>query len=137
MRRNERGFSYLEILLALTNFGIGFAALLSLNTVIGDRNAITQEMTAATLIGHNQMEALKLQGYNALIDGGTAVDGSAGPLDATGTAKSSGAYTVKWDIQNNVPSTNLKRILLTVSWLADNGKQKKIILDTVISNVIP
>lgn len=135
-RRAETGFSYLEVLLALANFAIGFAALASLSSVVGERNQSAMEIAAATLIAETQLERLKLVGYDGLTDTGS-IDGSLGPLDSQGNSSASGRYTVTWDVRSGVPMASARTVVVQVSWTTDARRARTVTLQTVLTDVSP
>lgn len=138
MKRNvlsigEFGFSYPEILVALCTFAIGMAGLLSLDSFSARCNAVARQTRAATLIGQNILEELRLEGYDALTDAGP-VDGTLGPLDANGQLSASGKYNVQWDVQQDTPVSGTKLVAVEVSWQSAAVSNKRVTLQTVFRN---
>jgi prepilin-type N-terminal cleavage/methylation domain-containing protein len=131
-RGTHRGFTFLEILISLAIVTVGFATMMGLASEISTRNLEARELAAATLIAHNQMEALKLEGYPAL--NGT---GGAGPLDALGESAPGGRYSVAWEVRKDVPTPGVKQIQVVVQWTSATSRPKQVTLQTVVSHVVP
>jgi len=132
---SESGFSYLEILLALANFAIGFAALLSLNTVVSERNVTSEEIAIATVLAQNELEVLKLTGYDALVDAGVP-DGMLGPMNGQGVAVATGKFTLTWDITADTPMAGVKKVQVAVQWVDPQSKTRVVTLNTLVTDAL-
>lgn len=121
---NERGFSMLELLIALVILEIGVLMLAGMQFATISANTNGYKMSTAAALGERLMERIKLLAindpqliagtYNGVIN---VPLGGANYFPATVNGVTfNGQYTVT----NDTPVVGLKRIDLTVSWV-DNG----------------
>jgi prepilin-type N-terminal cleavage/methylation domain-containing protein len=113
-----KGFTLVEVLIALAIFSIGILAVASLQTSSTGRNTGARIYTEASIWSRDQVESLMLLPYNSSpqLDPGPAGPGP--PLHQV----NQGQYTVRWDVWDEtgtapggiVPSPNTKIIRVTV-----------------------
>lgn len=77
---NEKGFSLLEVLIALVILALGLLALGNMQVMGIGGNASGQKMTTATTLAQDAMEGLTNVPYNT-VDLRAGVDGTAGNFD--------------------------------------------------------
>jgi prepilin-type N-terminal cleavage/methylation domain-containing protein len=116
--RKEKGFTLIEVLIALAIFSIGILAVASLQTSLTGRNTSARISTEASIWSRDRVESLMLLPYNSSpqLDPGPA--GLGPPLHQV----TQGQYTVRWDVWDEtgtapggiVPSANTKIIRVTV-----------------------
>ena len=99
----SRGFSILEVLIAVSIFAVGFLAIASM-TVNSNINTRTgAEMTEAATVAANQMEILSgLDFDDSQLDAGDH-----GPF-------TQGRHTLRWTVTDDAPVTDTKTINITV-----------------------
>jgi len=106
--RNDRGFTLVEMMIALVLFGVGLMALaqaLPSGLSVRDR---ARRMTVATNLAQEEMERLRgLPFAHADLAGGTHTDPQS-PID--------GAYRRMWTVQDATPAPNMKRVTVEVSF---------------------
>jgi len=120
---NSRGFTVIEVLVALMVFMIGAVGISALITSSVRSTAFSGDLTEATLLASNKLEDLRLKDYDhADLDDVTG-DGAAGLDDlaaaADGVNYSQGKnskFTVQWNVANNIPATDIKTIKVIVTW---------------------
>ncbi len=118
---SEKGFSLIEVLIALSIFAIGILAVaLMLNTSI-QYNSSANLMTEATEIAQYQIEKLMSASYND-----AELDESLSPYGPN----SIGKYSVSWTVQEGLPMPGMKTIELTVAW-KDRGENKSLTVDAI------
>jgi len=154
----QRGFTLLEVLLAITLLAVGVLALARMQTRAVQSNSFGNQLTEATILAQDQAENLRLLNERFLANpaGGepaalqdtvanwtidTNSDGdvdnfdwagpevSEGPIDARGNAVATGIYTREWCVEDDVPVIRAKTIHVRVRWA--NNRQVK--LETVLS----
>jgi len=161
-RINERGFSLIELLVAMVLFSIGMMAIASLlSTSTGGTNA-ARRVTEASLMAADLMERLMVLPYDDPADSadplddvdsdGTDQDGNGDQIDDDGgnfglddaTAATadhqttSGIYTMFWNVAVDEPSINVKTIKIIVTWQAAfEGKsgQRRASFDFIRANI--
>jgi len=120
VRLNQRGYSLIEVLIALGIFAIGFLAVASMQVGanLGTRNAC--EVSEASALAANQMENLIL----APFDSGD-LDPAANPHQV-----SNGKYIIEWSVAdsdlNADGSDDAKTVQLSVSWTRLGGTQRTV-----------
>lgn len=118
-RHNEKGFTLIEVLIAVAIFSIGILAVGSMQIGSTGRNTGARISTEASIWSRDQVESLMLLPYNSSpqLDPGPA--GLGPPLHQV----SQGQYTIQWDVWDDAgpapplgitPSANTKIIRVTV-----------------------
>jgi type IV pilus assembly protein PilV len=129
LRQNQRGFTLIEVLIALGIFAIGFLAVaaMQVSANLGTRNAC--EASEATALATNQMEELMQLPFD---------DGDLNP--ATNPHQvSRGKYTIEWSVTdsdlNADGSNDAKTVQLSVSWTRLRGTGRTVKLAFVKHNL--
>jgi type IV pilus assembly protein PilV len=105
MKKNQ-GFTLIEVLIAMAIFAVGFLALASLQIRSISQNASSRMATDATTMAVESMERLISLPYNhAELDQGN---------NPHSTPTTEG-YTIEWNIQDDVPITATKTIVINVT----------------------
>jgi prepilin-type N-terminal cleavage/methylation domain-containing protein len=120
----EGGFSAVELMLAMSLFGIlmmGFLAVFPLGMRSVEKG---ERMTVASSLAQDEIERLKsLPRTDADITAGNHAD-AANPL--------LGVYTRSWVVTDDTPLAGMKRIDMTVSF-SDNGIARNTQISTYIT----
>ena len=121
---SQRGFTLLEVLIALAILSIGLLGLASLTASVIRTNDFSDDFTTATALAQDKLEDLANTSYDLLSDNSDTVD-------ADGSSNSSGKYGRDWDITDNIST---KAIEVTVSWTSMQSISKSISFSTIRNN---
>lgn len=109
--KNTRGFSFIELLIAMAILSMGMLAAVSMHFGSTRNNTKGNIYTQANMLAKAQLENLKNQDVGLLVAGGPYPD-SNNPVNPDGQA--GGIYTRSWTIDNL--GTGARRITVTVQW---------------------
>jgi type IV pilus assembly protein PilV len=124
----KRGFTLIEVLVAILFLVIGLLGLLSLTTTVIKGNAFSKMTTMATTLAKAKLEDVKSQSYT---DVATSTDYATSSGTVSGS--SSGAlYTRTCTVTGDSPAANMKTISVQVTWLW-NGTSRSVSTSTIIS----
>lgn len=129
MRRSKKskGFSLIEVLIALVILSISLLALAGLMVTTTRTNSFGGHLTEAVTFAQQRLEQFRVAPYS------TIVNSSVNPGDPViQTGVPSGiAYTINWVVVPNATDC-LRRITITVNW--NDGIAHSINLVTVVKN---
>ena len=123
---NNKGFSLVEVLVALTILSVGLLGVAGTQIMSVSSNAFGREMQMAILVGQDFIETLKDMDKNDpnLAQGSHGKDNKDDTLkhliipDVNNPAL---RYTQEWNILDNIPFNDTKQITVTVSWRNQAG----------------
>ena len=125
LTRNNRGFTLMEILIAVAIFSIGILAVAKLQLWNVKNNTTGNITTMATMLGRAQIEELKgVSDVTTLADGADPNN----PVDADGNP--GGIFTRTWTVTNPLGGSTTRRIDVTVSWNRQ-GQNRSVVLTTI------
>ena len=113
---DEKGFSLIEILIAMTIFAIGVLALAEMQVTAIRGNAFSSSTTDGTTLAQDRIEQLMSLPY----DDANLNAGNHGPV-------TQGVYNLSWDVANDSPVANTKTVNVSVTWTA-NGWNRSVAL---------
>lgn len=117
---DQKGFSLVEVLIAMTIFAIGVLALAQMQVTAIRGNAFSSTTTDGTTLAQNRVEQLMSLAY----DDGALAAGNHGPV----TEGPQNLYNVSWNVVNNSPPlANTKTVNVSVTWTA-NGWNRSVSL---------
>ncbi len=102
-----KGFTLIEVLVALAILTIGLLGLWSLHISATHGNAFSQRMREATSLANQKMEELRAADFNTLADGQDTLQYLAHN------------YRCKWQV-TNAAAPNTKQVTVTVGWGGSN-----------------
>lgn len=110
----ERGFTLIEILVAITIFAVGMLAVASMQISGIQGNATANVLTGASTWAADRIERLMNLDYNdpVLAHGSTGTD-------------SQGRYDIEWTVTEHAPLNNIKTIQVRVQW-EDRGRNREL-----------
>jgi type IV pilus assembly protein PilV len=103
--RAERGFTVVEVLIALLVLLLGLAGILSLQLTSVEATAFSRHATEAAMLGEDKMEELRTVSLGSLATG-------ADQVDALGQPDLAGLFNRTWTITPGSPT----RVEVIVSW---------------------
>ena len=124
--RDQQGFTLLEVLIAIVILSLGLLGLsaMTISTIRG--LAFSEDMTTATNLAQEKMEALKGAGYTGVSDGISIEDYD--------TIAGFNQFKRQVQIIADQPLANTKTAIVSVSWKRLNGGQPhQVTLQTIIS----
>ena len=109
--RNARGFTLIEILIAITLLAIGLLGMAGLTVGIMRGNSLSSEVTSATALAQDKMEDIKRQGYA----------GAASLAEPYNTISGYARFRRSTVVDVDTPSVGMKNVTVTVYWDADTA----------------
>jgi type IV pilus assembly protein PilV len=128
--QRSRGFSLLELLVALAILSVGLFALAGLQKTAIEGNAASRNLTSAVFLAEAKMNELQAKGYSNLSPG--AFSDSNNPVNERG--EPGGIFARTWTVSGH--GVNMKQITVSVSWKDGVGDNRSTSLDTVISDTM-
>jgi type II secretory pathway pseudopilin PulG len=112
MKKSERGIGLIEIIIAMLIFGIGISAAIRTLPLSNRAASRARNLTKSTNLAQEKIEELmSIPFTSADLSMGGHVDPD-NPLDRI--------FTRAWNVTDNVPVSDMKRIDVTVSYDTDN-----------------
>jgi Tfp pilus assembly protein PilV len=105
-RDRPRGFTLIEITIAIFLFVIALLGIVSTSVIVTKANSFSKTMTTATTLAKDKMEVLKNTDYDSLTGGTETVES---------------IFTRTWVVTNNTPATDMKTIEVNVTWIWQAG----------------
>jgi prepilin-type N-terminal cleavage/methylation domain-containing protein len=130
--QSEVGFSLVEVLLAITILSVGMLGTAALSVGVIRANTVGKDVTIATALAQDKMEAVRNAGYMGLPSAGTTVTEDYGSIVASvsGMAADYARFRRITQTQVDTPAVAMKKV--TVSVLRRGG-QSPIVLTTILS----
>lgn len=116
--QNKRGFSLIEILVALTIISFVVLGFTAATITVIQSNEVSENYTIATTLAQDIVERLK-SGTIALASGS-----GCNPL-TTG-------FTCSWTVTSNSPQTGVTQVNVTIAW--NDYQARSVTLNTVVNN---
>ena len=114
----SRGFTLLEIMVALVVLAIGMLGLSRLSIANIDINVTNKNALIASVLLQDHMESIKQAGYARATNPSTTEDYGQVP-DSNGSFDTYRPYKRVTSIALNTPATNIKTVTVTVYWGRD------------------
>jgi type IV pilus assembly protein PilV len=100
--KESKGFSLIEVLIALVILSISLLALAGLMVQTTQNNSFGNHMTEAATFGQDQLERLRARPFNSMIGGADVVTGSTGQV-----------YNRSWVV---TPNSTTAETTITINW---------------------
>jgi type IV pilus assembly protein PilV len=113
--QNDAGFTIIEVVIAISILAVGLLGVAAMQTSAIQVNSAAGQMTTRMNWAQDKMEELKALAFS---DPWLEAAGNPTGVDSAGNTHeqtTSDGYTVRWDIADNTPVPNTKRIVVTVT----------------------
>ena len=113
--QNDAGFTIIEVMIAISILAVGLLGVAAMQTSAIQVNSAAGQMTTRMNWAQDKMEELKALAFS---DPWLEAAGNPTGVDSAGNTHeqtTSDGYTVRWDIADNSPVPNTKRIVVTVT----------------------
>ncbi|MDY6839216.1 MAG: prepilin-type N-terminal cleavage/methylation domain-containing protein [Thermodesulfobacteriota bacterium] len=145
MKKSQKGFTLMEVMLAIVVFSIGVFAVGTMQMRSVAANKYARELTEATALAQRQIEEMMFWDYDdvRLTDGDGVDTGTAGlennpdepdpakqkepderhpknPIRQGGVAQT---YNLYWNVAEDYPITNTKTISVIVTWAGEGVRR--------------
>ncbi|MFO7982955.1 MAG: prepilin-type N-terminal cleavage/methylation domain-containing protein [Desulfuromonadales bacterium] len=141
-RMRQNGYSLVEVMIGMTIFAIALLGLakVQLATMLGNQTA--RDITEATMVAQNKVEALKMEDRAGAAWTDTDDDGIPGLSDEDSDADASQTdlflhgkqYDIFWNIAADTPADGNRLLRVIVRW-TNRGEVKRVSLDYVGSEM--
>ncbi len=120
LHKNNRGFTLLEILVAMTVFSVGLLGMAALTVGIIRGNLSSNNLTTASTLAQDRMENIIRAGYASASD----------LTENYGGITNYPLYKRVTVINNNSPAADMKTVTITVYWDSDS---RSVVLKTILT----
>jgi type IV pilus assembly protein PilV len=142
-QRQEKGFTLLEVIIALFILAFGLLAIASMQATAIKGNSQAMGLTEASTLAQDRMERFISLAYtdpslndpNGDNTNGLDTTGAGADNTFTWTDPSGVVYTAFWNVAIDRPIPNVKTIRMTVQWI-DRGLTRRATFDFMKSDVI-
>ncbi len=110
MVATDKGFTLIEVLVAMVVFSLALLGLGKMHLTAIQVNAAASRVTQATTLAQDKVERLLAIPYNAPSVTSYPNDGHPDPSPPPP------GYTITWEVDTDVPSAGLKTINIFVAW---------------------
>jgi prepilin-type N-terminal cleavage/methylation domain-containing protein len=125
LSKENRGFSLIEVMIAMAIFSIGILAIASMQLSSTKNNTTGNITTQASMLARQKIEELKGQDIADLTPVDEQPDPN-NPIDVNGDSGPKGAYNRYWTIETIPDSNTSRKITVYVDWKekVDEGQSR-------------
>ena len=128
-KRSEKGFTLIEIIVALFILVLGVAMSGTVLTTVVKKNFLSLRHTQAVNLAQNKIEELMNEGYVSTSMGEGSYSNPLNPVNETGD--SNGVFYQYWEIEDVNPIERAKLITSRVEWDDGDGTRRRVYLTGV------
>jgi type IV pilus assembly protein PilV len=121
MVQMEKGFTLSEVLVAIVVLSLGLLGLETMHIAAIQVNTIASRMTQATTLAQERAELLMALPYN---DPTLADTTSKGSFTSYTDPQPPQGYTIRWEVDTDVPSAGIKTVNIYVTWKNKSSQPK-------------
>jgi len=132
MVATEKGFTLGEVLVAMVVFSVALLGLARMQIGAIQVNTIASRLTQGTTLAQDRVEQLMALSYN---DSTLADTTAKGTFTSYTDPNPPQGYTIRWDVDTDVPSTGIKTINIFVTWKNKASQTKTFSLSVQKSSV--
>ena len=120
MAISDKGFTLIEIMVAVTLLSIGLLGMAGLTVGIMRGNSLSSQVTTATALAQAQMEDIKRVGYS----------GAAWSTEDYNSIAGYPLYRRVTEVDVDTPNVGMKTVTITVSW---DSNASSIAVETILT----
>jgi type IV pilus assembly protein PilV len=122
-RRQDTGFTLLEVLITLVILAIGMLGLAGMQVLSIRSNSFGQEMTVASTLAQNKLEELREEDFDTIADSNDTCTNYANGV----------TFARTWTVADDTPANGMKTVEVVVSWPGATGP-REVTVSTIISD---
>lgn len=130
MTSNQRGFSLIEVMIAMCLVGVGALGLVKMQTFIEQRSDYAYSSIQALGLAEAKLEWFRTRGANSADSSMDVADFDADIIDGS---ELRAPYLLTWTVPNITMDGNVKTVVVNVSWNDRLGQSQNLSLTTQIS----
>jgi type IV pilus modification protein PilV len=112
LSEKTKGFSLIEVLIAIVLLAIALLALAGLMVQTTRNNSFGNNMTEASTFAQDVLERLSTRPFNSMLDGSDTITGLTDPKSCTGQQ-----YNRNWTVRKHPTSDGIRaEIFIAVTW---------------------
>ena len=113
MVATDKGFTLSEVLVAIVVLSLGLLGLESMHIASIQMNAIASRLTQGTTLAQDRAEQLMALSYDDPLLADTT---GPGVMTSYTDPNPSSGYTIRWEVDTDIPSVGVKTINIFVTW---------------------
>ncbi len=113
MVATAKGFTLIEVLVAMTVFSVALLGLEEMHLTAIQVNSIASRLTQATTLAQDRVERLLAMPYSDPLLADTTATGIFTSYTDPNPPQ---GYTIRWEVDTDVPSAGIKTINIFVAW---------------------
>ncbi|USD61051.1 prepilin-type N-terminal cleavage/methylation domain-containing protein [Vibrio sp. SCSIO 43140] len=130
MTSNQRGFSLIEVMIAMCLVGVGALGLVKMQTFIEQRSDYAYSSIQALGLAEARLEWFRTRGANSADSSMVVADFDADIIDGS---ELRAPYFLTWTVPAVTMDGNVKTVVVNVSWSDRLGQSQNLSLTTQIS----
>ena len=121
-----KGVSLVEVLVALTFIAVFSAGMVGLAVTVVRGNSQAKAMDIAVFLAHDRLETIRNTAYTSITSANFPAQGY-GTITVGSPAVSFPDYQRSVSIQDNTPTSGMKRVVVTVTWRGGSASEEMVV----------